>query len=122
MSEASDIPRGTFGRLLGIRRPALEPDEEVQWSAWANRYQGKFFNFGGCLFLTDRRLIFAPNKANAFIGGKDWSAPLSHLNEATTRGLLKTIHVAATDGAVERFTVRSSEEAAQILSRAFEGK
>lgn len=57
-----DAPLGPIGEMigLGVDDPEFPPDEIVVWAAKANRFQG-IRAVGGRIYLTDRRLVFAPN-------------------------------------------------------------
>jgi hypothetical protein len=64
MANSSDKSLGRAGRKLGLRvpEPDLEEGESIRWEDRANRFKGKVWAVGGGLFLTNRRLIFVPNK------------------------------------------------------------
>jgi hypothetical protein len=53
--------------------PELEDGETVQWSSSANREQSARRQVGGAISLTERRLIFVPNRFDAATGGEPWS-------------------------------------------------
>ncbi len=55
-------------------RPELEDGETVQWSSSANHEQSaRRRQVGGAISLTERRLIFVPNRFDAATGGESWS-------------------------------------------------
>lgn len=60
---------------LWIGAPRLNGSESVVWRKLANRTQGRRA-VGGCLFLTEARLLFVPNHIDAVAGGKRWETPL----------------------------------------------
>jgi hypothetical protein len=95
MADSSDKSLGRAGRKLGLRvpEPDLEEDESIRWEDRANRFQAKVYAIGGGLYLTNRRLIFVPNKIESKIFfGKTWSANLGDLDRAFVGGgLLKTV-------------------------------
>ena len=45
-----------------VRHSELEGGEVVKWTKAANRQQSELRAVGGKLFLTDRRLLFQPNR------------------------------------------------------------
>lgn len=120
MSYSRDIPFGLLGRLFGLRlrEPALELGEEIRWEARANRFQQKIRSVGGRLYLTDRRLIFAPNKFETRIGGKPWTARLLALEQAFADGSIRTVRVVAKDGQGQRFVVGQKTETAATIDAA----
>jgi hypothetical protein len=56
-----------------FNRPVLDANETVVRSFPANHTQGKRA-VGGKLFLTNRRVIFVPNRVDWNIGGQIWEA------------------------------------------------
>lgn len=103
---------------LRLREPALELGEEIRWEARANRFQQKIRSVGGRLYLTDRRLIFAPNKFETRIGGKPWTARLLALEQAFADGSIRTVRVVAKDGQGQRFVVGQKTETAATIDAA----
>lgn len=120
MPYSRDIPFGLLGRLFGLRvcEPALEPGEEIRWEARANRFQQKIRSVGGRLYLTDRRLIFAPNKFETRIGGKPWTSRLLDLEQAFSDGSIRTVRVVTKGGEGQRFVVGQKTEAAVAIDAA----
>lgn len=120
MPYSRDIPFGLLGRLFGlrVREPALESGEEIRWEARANRFQQKIRSVGGRLYLTDRRLIFAPNKFETRIGGKAWTARLLDLEQAFSDGSIRTVRVVAKGGEGQRFVVGQKTETAATIDAA----
>jgi hypothetical protein len=57
----------------------LDPGERLEWSKAANRFQGSR-GVGGRLALTDRRLVFAPNRLDALLLGRRWAVPLDEIH------------------------------------------
>jgi hypothetical protein len=117
---SSDIPFGLLGRLFGlrVREPALEPGEKIHWEARANRFQQKIRSVGGRLYLTDRRLIFAPTNFETRIGGKPWTARLLDLEQAFADGSIRTVRVVTKDGEPQRFVVGQKAETAATIDAA----
>ncbi|MFD6389806.1 hypothetical protein [Nocardia sp. NPDC060259] len=63
---------------LWIGSPTLGASENVVWRKLANRTQGSRA-VGGCLYLTEIRLLFVPTHVDAITGGKRWETPLAQL-------------------------------------------
>jgi hypothetical protein len=103
--DSSDKPFGVAGQALGlqVREPLFEEGEKVRWEARANRFQQRIRAIGGRIYLTDRRLVFAPNKFEEKIVGRAWSARLVELDRAFVRGPMKTVRIVANDGETQRF-------------------
>jgi hypothetical protein len=60
--------------------PKLQPGEEIVWSARANRAQGGRA-VGGKLYVTDRRMMFAPNRIEQRLKGCEWSCSVGAVRE-----------------------------------------
>ena len=56
------------------------PGETVRWSRAANRMQGSRA-VGGKLFLTERRILFSPNRIDGLTGGSPWAIDLPDVSE-----------------------------------------
>ena len=56
-------------------RPKLDPGEQLRWKCLANRVVGKI-DEGGQLVVTDRRVLFQPNRVDASLGHEGWECPL----------------------------------------------
>jgi hypothetical protein len=122
MADSSDKSIGRAGRKLGLRvpEPDIEEGESVRWEDRANRFRGKVWAVGGGLFLTNRRLIFVPNKIESKIFfGKTWSADLGDLDRAFVGGgLLKTVRVVDRDGGTSRFVIGARDTATARINAA----
>ncbi len=70
---------------LWIGDPNLSGSEHVLWSKLANRMQGRRA-VGGCLFLTETRLLFVPNHLDAITGGRQWEIPRSQVRSVGRQG------------------------------------
>jgi hypothetical protein len=58
-------------------RPQLEPGEELRWKCLANRVIGQgAITAGGQLAVTDRRILFQPNRFDTALGREVWECPL----------------------------------------------
>ncbi|HEX4669608.1 MAG TPA: hypothetical protein VH275_06505 [Solirubrobacterales bacterium] len=88
MPDSPDNPFGVTGQALGlqVREPPFEEGEEVRWEARANRFQHGVRAIGGRIYLTDRRLVFAPNKFEEKVAGRAWSAQLADLDTTFVKG------------------------------------
>ena len=122
MPDSPDKPFGVAGQALGlrVREPAFEEGEEVRWEARANRFQQRIRAIGGRIYLTDRRLVFAPNKFEERIVGRAWSARLVDLDRAFVRGPLKTVRVVSSDGETQRFVIWPRVESAATIDTAIQ--
>lgn len=122
MPDSPDNPLGAAGRTLGlgVREPLFEDGEQVRWEARANRFQHKIRAIGGRLYLTDRRLVFAPNKFEERVAGRAWSARLADLERAFVAGPMKTVRVVAHDGEEQRFVLRPQAESAATIDAAIQ--
>lgn len=120
MPYSSDTPFGIVGRVLGlrVRQPELEPEEKIRYEARANRFQQKIRSVGGRLYLTDRRLIFAPSRFETRVGGKAWSARLQDLERAFADGSIRTVRVVTSGGQDQRFVVGQKDETAATIDAA----
>lgn len=122
MPDSPDKPFGVVGKALGlrVREPEFEEGEKVHWEARANRFQQKIRSIGGRIYLTDRRLVFAPNKFEGNVGGHAWSAPLADLDRAFVSGLLRNVRVVMRDGEMERFVIWPRVESAAKIDAAIQ--
>ncbi len=120
--DSSDKPFGVAGRALGlrVREPPFEEGEEVRWEARANRFQQRLRSIGGRIYLTDRRLVFAPTKFEEKIAGRAWSARLADLDRAFVQGPMKTVRVVANDGEKQRFVIWPRVESATTIDAAIQ--
>lgn len=105
---------------MRVREPPFEEGEEVRWEARANRFQQRFRSIGGRIYLTDRRLVFAPTKFEEKVAGRAWSARLADLDRAFVQGLLKTVRVVANDGEKHRFVIWPRVESAATIDAAIQ--
>lgn len=123
MPDSPDKPFGVAGQLFGlrVREPTFEEGEEVRWEARANRFQQKIRSIGGRIYLTDRRLVFVPNKFEEKVAGRAWNARLADLDRAFVMGLLKNVRVVAQDGETQRFVIWPRVESAETINAAIQG-
>lgn len=105
---------------LRVREPVFEEGEEVHWEARANRFQNRIRSIGGRIYLTDRRLVFAPTKFEERIAGRAWSARLADLDRAYAAGPMKTVRVIARDGEEHRFVIWPRVESAARIDAAIQ--
>jgi hypothetical protein len=122
MPDSPDKPFGPAGQALGlrVREPTFEEGEEVCWEARANRFQQGIRSIGGRIYLTDRRLVFAPSKFEEKVFGRAWSAQLADLDGAFVRGPIKTVRVVANDGEKQRFVIWPRVESAATIDAAIQ--
>ncbi len=114
------------GARMGLffRSPKLQKNERVRWRRAANHEQSGIAR-GGRLFLTSRRLIFAPNRLDFRMGGQDWEAPLDLVNDIEVAdralremmggGMRRRLRVILSGGSEELFVINDAEKAAETL-------
>lgn len=105
---------------MSVEEPPFEEGEKVRWEARANRFQNGIRAIGGRIYLTDRRLVFAPNKFEKKIAGRAWSAQLADLDRAFVKGPIKTVRVVASDGEKQRFVIWPRVESATTIDTAIQ--
>lgn len=122
MAHSPDTPLGPIGKLFGLSvdAPDFAPDETVAWEARANRFQARFRSIGGRIYLTNRNLVFAPNRFEKKVAGQAWSAPLADLERAFVKGPMKTVRVVSRTGAEERFVIWPREKSAERIDQAIQ--
>ncbi|HEY0280835.1 MAG TPA: hypothetical protein VGC32_21430 [Solirubrobacterales bacterium] len=122
MADSSHTRPARAGRKLGLRvpEPELEKGESIRWEDRANLFRGRLWAVGGGLFLSNRRLIFVPNKIESKVFfGKTWSVDLADLDRAFVGGgMLKTVRVVGRDGVTSRFVIGGREKAAARIDAA----
>jgi hypothetical protein len=120
MTNAPDTPLGPLGEVigLGVDAPEFEPGEHLIWEARANRFQTRIRAIGGRIYLTDRRLVFVPNRFERHVAGRAWSAQLTGLERAFVKGPMKTVRVVSGEGRQERFVIWPREESARRIDQA----
>jgi hypothetical protein len=120
VAQPSDTPLGPIGKLLGLSvdAPDFASKETVVWDAKANRFQAWVRSIGGRIYLTDRHLVFAPNRFEKKVAGQAWSAPLADLERAFVKGPMKTVRVVSRAGAEEKFVIWPRDESAERIDRA----
>jgi hypothetical protein len=113
---------------LWVRSPRLFPSEKVRWKKSANQTQGHR-PIGGCLYLTNERLLFQPSRVNAVSHGERWSISLQMIQRIEKQmpdgnrfsgGLRTRLRIDLEDGTVQRFMVKDLESVVQTLRRAVE--
>jgi hypothetical protein len=112
---------------LWVRLPTLEPGEIVQ-QAWPANHSRGTRAVGGKLFLTDLRLIFAPNAVDRLTGQGDWSCSLKDVTavgiadrtiETPFSGSIrKRLRIATSGGEEEFFVVNHAEDKVAALDAA----
>jgi len=68
---------------LWVNKIELVEGEEIALSYPSNHTQGKRA-VGGKLFVTNKRIAFAPNRLDANLGGHAMEVPLSRITQITT--------------------------------------
>jgi hypothetical protein len=111
---------------LWVRRPHLSPGEQVQWRAPCNWKQGRRA-CGGFLWLTDRAVLFEPNRIDALAGGESRRVALAEIAEVALEpggtpsfsgGLRPRIRLILEDGRQELLLVNQIEARMSALREA----
>jgi len=109
---------------------ALADGEEVRHRAAANSFRGRR-SIGGQITVTDRRVIFLPNRLDAVTGGRRWESTIDNMRAVRTlkagrqavslRGLGAALRrqIEIDDGSEGALvvTVRDPERLTQLLDR-----
>jgi hypothetical protein len=103
-------------RDMEVDDPAMDPGEELLWSQGSSRRQSRFRTVGGRLYLTNRRLVFAPHKMDARHGGHEWDVALSDVAGFRVAGRMKWVEADLRDGSIERFALRPADETVASLN------
>jgi hypothetical protein len=64
---------------IWIAQPKLESGEAIRWKSSAGRALNRWITSGGQLVVTDRRLLFQPNRFDVATGKKLWELPLDNV-------------------------------------------
>ena len=116
-----------------MREPDLLSGEKVVWRRNANREQISLRQVGGRLFLTNRRLVFVPNRFDDATGGDPWSCTTTDIAAVAvepsrstipffgwTAQLRRRLRVEPHGADAELFVVNRVEEAASTLRAAMD--
>jgi hypothetical protein len=57
----------------------LETGETIRWKSSAGRALNRWITSGGALVVTDRRVLFQPNRFDTATGKKPWECPLGSI-------------------------------------------
>jgi hypothetical protein len=105
----------------------LEADEEIRWQSSAGRSLNRWITSGGQLVVTDRRVLFQPNRFDAATGKKPWECSLASVTGFETvgrdltvlaGGLRKRLGIRTSDG-VKIFVVNDLEKKVTELCEIF---
>ena len=103
------------------------PGEQLLWSARANQTQSSARAVGGRLYLTNRRLLFAPHALDNATGGTRWGADLAAITEVGTEprtwnpfdgGLRSRLRIVLADGTTALFVVNRLTEVQERIRAA----
>lgn len=109
--------------------PRLEAGETISESWLANRSQ-TFRAVGGCLYLTNHRVVFEPHVIDANLGGKKCALPLEKIARVTLEpgkfrfahffsgGLVTRLRVETKAGRAEHFVVQHPEKIQSVIAKA----
>src|SRR5882757_1644845 len=67
----------TVDMRIWVAQPKLEPGETIRWTTSAGRALNRWLTSGGHLVVTDRRLLFQPNRFDIATGKRRWELSLS---------------------------------------------
>jgi hypothetical protein len=106
-----------------VAKPKLVEGESICWECLANRSLNRWITAGGRLVVTDRRVLFQPNRFDAATGKKPWDCPLAYVAGLATLdrdftvlagGVRKRLEIRTRDGA-EAFVLNDPEKKAMEL-------
>jgi hypothetical protein len=74
---------------LWLAKPKLDAGEEIQWQTSAGRSLNRWITSGGRLTVTNKRVLFQPNRFDRATGKSPWECPLASVTsfEAVDRDL-----------------------------------
>src|SRR5258708_1196187 len=113
---------------MGIifKSPEMQDHEWVLWRKFANRTQGNRA-VGGRLHLTDRQLIYEPNRFDAVTKGRPWSATLASIQAVSTEGrngslfsggMRTRLRIELETGSTEYFVVNRAQDVVKVIKGA----
>jgi hypothetical protein len=109
--------------MIWFHKPRLERDDQIEWSAAANRDQGGRA-IGGKLFLSKRGLYFQPHTFDIVTGGRAWNCHRQEIKDIEkskgdgnpySGGMRDRFQVELRDGSQEKFVVRRLDETIEDL-------
>jgi hypothetical protein len=114
-----------------VAKPKLQPGERLLTKFVANREQSFYRQVGGCLFLTDRRLIFQPNRFDRVLSGEQWAVELPAIEHVVVfpgswrsvplagqaAGFRRRLEIRQTSGDVDLFVVNRVKNAVRRIQR-----
>jgi len=98
-----------------IAHPKLEEGEAIRWESSAGRALNRWITSGGRLVVTNKRVLFQPNRFDAMTGKRPWGRPLTSVKDvqAVDRdptvlagGMRKRLGIQTADG-IEVFIVNN---------------
>ena len=113
---------------LWIAQSKLEAGETVRWRSSAGRALNRWITSGGQLVVTNRRVLFQPNRFDTATGKKPWECLLASVRgfEAVERdltelagGMRERLGIQTTDG-TEIFVVNNLKEKIAELQSLFQ--
>ncbi len=108
-----------------IAKPKLGADERICWQSPAGRSLNRWITSGGTLVVTNRRLLFQPNRFDTFTGKSTWACPLDSATgiavvdrdpTVLSGGMRKRIEIQTSDG-TQIFVVNQVDEKAKALRK-----
>jgi hypothetical protein len=114
-----------------VATPALQPAERVLAKFAANREQSVMRQVGGRLYLTDRRLIFQPNRFDSVLQGDRWGVDLNRIEKISVfprswrsiplagqaAGFRNRLEIRQIDGDADLFVVNRVKHIASRIQR-----
>jgi hypothetical protein len=114
-----------------VARPYLRSGETIVWRVAANRQQSASRAAGGRLFLTEKRLLFQPNRLDSVLRAAYWSVPIADIVDVDVAArqpalplfgraaaLRNRLKVVQKDGDVDLFVVSNLERVVDRIAAA----
>lgn len=107
--------------------PKFEIGEAIRWESSAGRTLNRWITSGGRLVITNRRVLFQPNRFDALTGKRPWECPLASVKGVQTvdrdpsvlaGGMRERLGIQTTDG-VEVFVVNNAATKVTELRKRF---
>lgn len=108
-----------------VAKPNLGGDERIRWQSPAGRSLNRWITSGGKLLVTNRRVLFQPNRFDMFTGKSLWDCPLTSAigiavvdrdPAVLSGGMRKRIEIQTSDG-TQIFVMNQVDKKAQALRK-----
>jgi hypothetical protein len=103
---------------LWLPEPKLEAGEIIRWQSSAGRSLNRWITSGGKLLVTNRRVLFQPNRFDTLTGKTPWGCPLASVTgfdiverdlAVLAGGMRRRLGIQTQDG-VESFVINDLEK------------